>query len=70
MLKHPERQKIRQLEALLHRRQELAWQITSLKTAQRLLRLWRRIHVPLGLTLFMTIAIHIGATLYFGGLAR
>ncbi len=69
-LKQIERQKALELERLLRRRQELDRQIASLKTAQRLLRLWRRIHVPLGLTLFMTIAIHIGATLYFGGLSR
>ncbi len=62
-----ERRHAPELERLLQRRQELERQMASLKTAQRLLRLWRRLHVPLGLTMFTTIAIHIGAALYYGG---
>jgi hypothetical protein len=68
LLTFSEQQKVAELEAFLRRRQELDWQIASLKTAQRLLRLWHQIHVPLGLTLFTTIAIHIGAVIYFGAL--
>jgi hypothetical protein len=65
-----ERQRLGELEGLLRRRQILERQIASLKTAQRLLRGWRRVHIPLGLTLFTTIAIHIGATVYYGALVR
>lgn len=64
------RQKISELERLLHRRWELDRQIASLKSAQRLMRRWHSIHVPLGLTLFITIAIHAGATIYFGALVQ
>jgi len=69
-LEQVEQQKLRELERLLRHRQELERQIASLKTAQQLLRWWHRLHVPLGLTLFTVIAIHIGATIYFGGLVR
>lgn len=65
-----DRQKMRELARLLHHRQNLDRQLASLKTGKRLLRLWHRIHIPLGLTLFTTIAIHIGATIYYGGLVR
>jgi len=63
-----EPQKVQEIERLLRNRYELDRQITSLKTAERLLSLWHTVHVPLGLTLFISIAIHIGATIYFGGL--
>jgi hypothetical protein len=67
-LEQTDRRRIQQIEHLLNRRQELDRQIASLKTAQRLLRQWRYLHIPLGLTLFTTIAIHVGATIYFGAL--
>jgi hypothetical protein len=68
LLPFSDRHKLAEVESLLRRRQELDWQIASLKTAQRLLRLWHQLHVPLGLTLFTTIAVHIGAVIYFGAL--
>jgi hypothetical protein len=36
------------------------------RNAPHLLRYWHIIHVPLGLTLFASIAIHVIATIYFG----
>ena len=36
------------------------------RNAPHLLKYWHMIHVPLGLTLFASIAIHITATVYYG----
>lgn len=33
--------------------------------AQRWFRLWHTVHIPLGVTLFTSVAIHIGATVFF-----
>ncbi len=54
-----------QLEALLLRQRELARQIDMLESARRLLRFWHIFHVPFGLTLFFSAAVHIVATIYF-----
>lgn len=54
-----------QLESLLARKRELDRQIEMLDAARRLLRYWHIFHVPLGLTLFFSVAIHIVATIYF-----
>jgi exonuclease VII large subunit len=54
-----------QLESLLARKRELDRQIEMLDAARRLLRYWHIFHVPLGLTLFFSVAIHIVATTYF-----
>jgi hypothetical protein len=69
-LEPAERQRIHEMASMLRRQRELDRQITSLRTAQRLLRRWHRLHVPLGLTMFTAIAIHIGATIYFGALTN
>lgn len=56
----------KQLEQLLSRKRELERQAEILETARRLLRSWHILHVPIGLTLFFSVTIHIVATLYFG----
>ena len=38
---------------------------TRQETMRRWFRLWHTIHIPLGLTLFTALAIHIVATIYF-----
>lgn len=43
----------------------LVQQMSAVATVRAWLRLWQLLHVPLGLTLFFSIAIHIAATLYF-----
>ncbi|MCB9419651.1 MAG: hypothetical protein H6667_07595 [Ardenticatenaceae bacterium] len=55
----------RQLGELLSRQRELARQAEMLDAARRLLRYWHILHVPIGLTLFFSVAIHIIATFYF-----
>ena len=56
----------KQLEHLLSRKRELERQTEMLQTARRLLRSWHILHVPIGLTLFFSVAIHIFATFYYG----
>jgi prefoldin subunit 5 len=55
----------RQLGELLARKRELDRQADMLEAARRLLRYWHILHVPVGLTLFFSVAIHIVATFYF-----
>lgn len=55
----------RQLGELLTRKRELDRQAEMLDAARRLLRYWHVLHVPIGLTLFFSVAIHIVATFYF-----
>jgi len=64
-LKQLEVSQRKQLEQLLTRKRELERQIEMLETARRLLRSWHILHVPIGLTLFFSVAIHIAATFYF-----
>lgn len=37
----------------------------GLKQARRLLALWHTIHIPIGVVLFMSAFVHIGAALYY-----
>ncbi len=60
-----EKSQQQELKQLLTRKQELELQIEMLEMARRLLRTWHFLHVPVGLTLFFSVVIHIIATLYF-----
>jgi len=42
----------------------------ALKQARRLLALWHTIHIPIGLVLFTSAFIHIGAALYYSTLLK
>ncbi|MBI4768882.1 MAG: hypothetical protein HY784_00330 [Chloroflexi bacterium] len=61
-----EKQRARELRGLLRRKQALERQIRTLDAARRLMSLWHLAHVPLGVTLFGSIVIHIIAVFYFG----
>ena len=65
-LQREETAQLAEIEEMLARQQQLSRQIRSLKTARRLLGMWHTVHVPLGLALFMSVAVHIVATLYYG----
>jgi hypothetical protein len=54
-----------QLAGLQLRQRQISRQAASLVTARRYLGLWRTIHMPIGVVLFTTALIHIGAVLYF-----
>lgn len=60
-----EAQPRQQLAALLERKRTLERQIEMLATSRRLLRTWHILHIPFGLTLFFSVAIHVAATFYF-----
>jgi hypothetical protein len=67
-LNREERARLAEVERLLRQQQRLVRQIRSLQTARRLLGLWHSFHIPLGLTLFTAVIIHIVAALYYKGL--
>lgn len=60
-----ERAQQKELAALLARQRELERQMETLETARGYMRLWHMVHVPIGLTLFFSVAVHIVATVYF-----
>jgi hypothetical protein len=42
----------------------------ALRQARRLMALWHTIHIPIGMALFVTAFVHIGAALYFATLLK
>lgn len=38
---------------------------TDNQRVQRLFQLWHTVHIPIGVTLFVSVAIHIGAAIFF-----
>ena len=42
----------------------------ALKQARRLMALWHTIHIPIGMALFITAFVHIGAALYYATLLK
>lgn len=67
-LEQEEQARLADIERILTRQQRLSRQIRSLQTVRRLMGLWHTMHVPLGLLLFTSVAIHIVATIYYGAL--
>ncbi len=57
----------REREILIRRRRRLGRQLSTVATARRMLAVWRAIHVPLGLALFIAAFLHIFAAIYFAG---
>ncbi len=63
-----DRVRLNELKRLLRRQHQLERQIASLEWVQRMMGVWRLVHVPLGITLFTTSFLHVLAALYFKGL--
>jgi hypothetical protein len=63
-----ERSRMAEIERLLQQQRRLVRQIDSLQTVRRMMGWWHTFHVPLGLTLFSAMFIHIFASIYYGGL--
>jgi hypothetical protein len=42
----------------------------TLKQARRLMALWHTIHIPIGMVLFVSAFVHIGAALYYATLLK
>lgn len=54
-----------QVEQFENRDQRLARQQLRLDRSRKLFRLWHTVHIPLGITLFVSVAIHILAAIFF-----
>jgi hypothetical protein len=67
-LNQEEQARLAEIEQMLAQQQRLMRQIKSLKTVRRLMGWWHTFHVPLGLTLFTAMFIHIFASLFYSGL--
>lgn len=65
-LDRTERIAAKDLTRVLRRRRELERQISTLQAAHRLMGAWHTVHVPLGVTLFLSAILHVIGTLYFG----
>ena len=65
-LNKEEQARLAEIALLLRRQQRLTRQINSLQTVRRMMGWWHTLHVPLGLTLFSAMFIHILATIYYG----
>lgn len=68
-LEKEEKTKLGEIEKLLRQQQRLVRQIRSLQTVRKLMGWWHIAHVPLGMTLFTSMTIHIIATIYYGALS-
>ncbi len=62
-----EQARLGEIEQMLAQQQRLMRQIKSLKTVRRLMGWWHTFHVPLGLTLFTAMFIHVFASLFYSG---
>jgi hypothetical protein len=60
----------RSLEKLLRQHRTLQRQFSTLSLARRTLSLWHAVHIPIGLALFTTAFVHIGAAIYYATLLR
>jgi hypothetical protein len=67
-LEKEERARMSEIESLINRQRRLKRQIDSLGTVRQMMAWWHTLHVPLGLTLFGAMFIHIAAAIYYSGL--
>jgi hypothetical protein len=66
-LEKEEKARMSELEALINRQRRLKRQIDSLQTVRQMMAWWHTLHVPLGLTLFAAMFIHIIGAIYYSG---
>jgi hypothetical protein len=64
------RDQARDLERLLRQRRVLRRQVASLATVRRMMATWHAVHIPIGMVLFATAFVHIGAAIYYATLLR
>lgn len=64
------REQTRPLEMLLQRRMELQRQLAMLATARQVLGVWRTLHIPIGISLFVAALVHAVAAVYYATLLR
>ena len=59
-----------QVRKLIQQQKTLERQIASLAMARRAMALWHAVHVPIGLLLFFSAAVHVIGAIYFASLLR
>jgi len=64
------RAQFQQLEDLMRQQARLRRQMASLAIARRMLALWHTVHVPIGMALFTSAFVHVGAAIYYATLLR
>jgi hypothetical protein len=64
------RTQAKELNRLLRRRRRLRRQAQSLALARRMLAVWRAVHIPIGVALFVSAFVHIGGAIYYATLLR
>ena len=62
------RQELHEVQALARRRQLLQRQLEGLAAARRALSVWRSLHVPMALVLFVMAFVHVVGALYYSTL--
>ena len=65
VLQPQEKKQQQALFRLLRQKRELERHVSMMSSTRSLLSVWHTIHVPLGVTLFVSIIVHIVATLVF-----
>jgi hypothetical protein len=65
-----DRSRVRELNQLLQRRRRLRRQVQSLAMARRMLAVWRTVHIPVGVALFVSAFVHIVGAIYYATLLR
>lgn len=70
-LERAEQAKLGDVERMLNRRRNLERQMRMLQAARRMMSVWHIAHVPMGVALFSSAAIHVAAEFYLrAGLLR
>ena len=65
-----DRSRVKELNRLLQQRRRLRRQVQSLAMARRMLAVWRTVHIPIGVALFVVAFVHIGGAIYYATLLR
>ena len=68
MLKKLDITQVNQLRRMVERRRTLDRQMASLAAVRHLLSIWHTVHIPIGLTLFLSAVVHIFAAIYYATL--
>ena len=58
------------MDRLLNRRNTLRRQAASLTTARHMLGVWRAVHIPIGIVLFVAAFIHVVGAVYYATLLK
>ena len=64
-LDREERKTARRVEEFVRRKQQLERSMARADSLRRMFRIWHIVHVPIGIALFVSVGIHIAATIYF-----